>query len=185
MLLARNEPDRERLEAQLSEESRALLAGKPEMGRWYPIEHYTEITALLWREEGGGGIEYLHRRGANILEKLMDAGLYQQLDYMNRQGSGTQRRATRDDILRTCRLVGSITGAVRNFGCDSWEWDADQPDCMLHHVREASHFPEVLRFVSEGAETYLVRQHRKESPPVRSERRTADHIVFTSDFSGA
>ena len=91
---------------------------------------------------------------------------------------------TPEDVLRTCRLVGSITGTIRNFGEDSWEWNPERPGQMLHHVRNAAHFPEVLRFVSEGAEGYLVGLHRPNAPAVTSERRTADHLVFVSEYSG-
>jgi hypothetical protein len=181
--LERSGADRERLAGQLSSEAAALLEHKLDMGRWYPITAYTEITELLWREEGGGDVAYLHRRGENIMRTLMEAGLYQQLEYLNRRGSNRAIAVTPEELLRTSRLVGSITGTIRNFGKDSWEWQPDRPGQMLHHVRDAADFPEVLRFVSEGAESYLVGLHLPDSPAVRSERRAPDHLVFVSDYS--
>jgi hypothetical protein len=183
-LMARNEADRERIEAQLRSETLALLEGEVETMRWYPIEQYTEMTELLWREEGDRRIEYLHQRGENLMNRLMEGGLYQQLDYVRSKGPSNRKNVTRENILRACRLIGSVTGAIRNFGRDSFEWDRDYPDRVLHHVWEATHFPEVMRLVGEGCETFLLRFIRPDAPTVNSQRLTPDHIVYTPDYSG-
>jgi hypothetical protein len=184
-LLERSGADRERLQSSLSPESLELLEGKVDIARWYPIAQYTEITELLWKEDGGGRVEYLHRRGEEAMQRLMEKGLYQQIDYLNRGDGAFRKRPSRNQLLRDCRLVGSITGALLNFGQQSWDWDPENPDRILHHVREASAYPEVLRYVQEGVVTFLVRIARPGAPAVTSERVTPDHIVFTYDYTGA
>ncbi len=55
---------------------------------------------------------------------------------------------------------------------------------MLHESREATHFPDCMRYVQEGAETHLVRLARPDAPAVTSERPTPDHIIFAYDYTG-
>lgn len=184
-LLDRSEADRDRLSARLSAGNLELLDGKVEISRWYPIEQYTELTELIWAEEGERRLEYLHRRGENAMKRLMEGGLYQQIEYLSRRDAGFRALPSRSEVLRSCRLVGSITGALLNFGTHSWDWDPENPDIMLHQVREATHYPEVLRYLQEGTLTFLVRLARAEAPPVTSERPAPDHIVFAYDYRGA
>jgi len=184
-LLERREAEREQLESRLSAEVLELLEGKAEIGRWYPIEQYTELSELLLREEGSNRAEYLHQRGENALKRLMEAGLYQQFEYLKREDGAFRTRPSRAELLRSCRLVGSIMGALLNFGEQTWDWDPENPDIMLHQVRQAADYPEVLRHVQEGIVTYLVRLARPDAPAVTSERLAPDHIVFAYDYTGA
>ena len=183
-LLERSQADRERLEARLSAGVLELLEGKVGIGHWYPIEQYTEISELIWKEEGGGRPEYLRQRGEDAMKRLMEAGLYQQIDYLNQEDRGFRALLTRDELLRSCRLVGSITGALINFTRQTWEWDPENPEIMRHSVHEATHYPDVMRHVQEGVETFLVRLARPGAPPVISKRVTPDYIVFHYDYTG-
>lgn len=184
-LLERSGADRERLEAQLSAATLELVDAKIEIGQWYPIEQYAELSELLWKEEGEGRVEFLHRRGEEAMKRLMEAGLYQQIEYLRRDDGPFRTRPRRTELLRSCRLVGSIMGALLNFTKQTWDWDPENPDIILHHVRQAKHYPEVLRHVQEGVVTFLVRLARPQAPAVTSERPTPDHIVFTYDYTGA
>ncbi len=184
-LMERSEADRGRLEAQLSASTLELVDAKVEIGKWYPIEQYTELTEFLWREEGSSRAEYLHQRGENALKRLMEAGLYQQFEYLKREDGAFRTRPSRADLLRSCRLVGSIMGALLNFGEQTWDWDPKDSDIMLHQVRQAADYPEVLRYMQEGVLTYLVRLARPDAPAVTSKRLTPDHLVFAYDYTGA
>ncbi len=182
--LARNEADRGRLEAGLSPETLTMLESKAEIGAWYPIEQYNELTALIWREEGDQRPDYMRQRGENMMKRLMEAGLYQQLDSMKRIEGEAREGLSHSGILRSCRLVGSVVGTIRNFGDDTWEWSADNPNLMHHHTRDASAVSEAMRLVSEGSETYLVRVARPNAPPVRAQRLAPDHILYVSNYTG-
>ena len=184
-LLERREADRDQLEVRLSAGTLELLEGKVEIGRWYPIEQYTELTELIWAEEGGRRVEYLHQRGEDAMKRLMEAGLYQQIEYLRRREGGFRTSPSRNEVLRSCRLVGSIMGALLNFTTQTWDWDPEKPEIMLHQVREATHYPEVLRLVQEGTLTFLVRLARPDAPAVTSQRSAPDHIVFAYDYTGA
>ena len=183
LCLSRSEADRIRLEAKLSPETVRMLQGKVEIGSWYPVGMYDELTDLIWQEEGGGSSDYLRQRGEKMMKRLMEAGLYQQLDFLDRIDRGLQEKITRDDVQRTCRLIGSVSGAIRNFGKDSWVWDPDNPDIMVHHLRDALHFSEMLRLVSEGSENFVAQTLCPGAPRVTSERVAADYIVYLSDYS--
>ena len=180
--LSRSEADRMRLEARLSPATLRMLEGKVEIGNWYPVGMYNELTDLIWQEEGGGHSDYLRQRGEKMMKRLMEAGLYQQLDFLDRIDRGLQEKITRDDVQRTCRLVGSVSGAIRNFGKDTWAWDPENPGCMIHHLRDALHFSEMLRLVSEGSENFVVQALCSGAPRVTSERLAPDLIVYRSDY---
>jgi hypothetical protein len=182
--LARGETDRARLEANLAPETVRMLEGKVEIGNWYPVGMYNELTDLIWQEEGGGRSDYLRQRGEKMMKRLMEAGLYQQLDFLDRIDRGLQDKPTPDDIQRTCRLIGSVSGAIRNFGKDSWAWDPDTPGCIVHHLHDALHFSEMLRLVSEGSENFVVQTISPGAPRVTSERVAPDYIVYCSDYRG-
>jgi hypothetical protein len=184
-LLERRDADRERLEVRLSAGALELLEGKVEIGRWYPIEQYTELTDLIWQEEGNRRVEYLHQRGEQAMKRLLEAGLYQQIEYLNREEGGFRTSPSRNQLLQSCRLVGSVMGALLNFTMQSWDWDPQNPEIMLHQVRQAAHYPEVLRYLQEGTLTFLVRLARPNAPAVTSQRLAPDHIVFAYDYTGA
>jgi hypothetical protein len=182
--LSRSEADRVRLEAKLSPETVRMLEGKVEIGNWYPVGMYNELTNLIWQEEGGGRSDYLRQRGEKMMKRLMEAGLYQQLDFLDRIDRGPQEKITREDIQRACRLIGSVSGAIRNFGKDTWVWDPDKPGCIIHHLRDALHFSEMLRLVSEGSENFVLQTICPGAPRATSERVASDYIVYRSDYRG-
>jgi hypothetical protein len=181
---SRSETDRVRLEAKLSPETIHTLEAKVEIGSWYPVSTYDELTNLIWQEEGGGRPDYLRQRGEKMMTRLMEAGLYQQLDFLDRVHRGLQEKISRDEVQRACRLIGSVSGAIRNFGKDTWVWDPDNPGTMIHHLRDAYHFSEMLRLVSEGSENFVVQTLSPGAPRTTSERVAPDYIVYRSDYRG-
>jgi hypothetical protein len=183
-LLERREVDRDQLEAGLSAGTLELLEGKVDIGRWYPIEQYAELSELIWKEEGSNRVQYLHQRGEDAMKRLMEGGLYQQIEYLRRKEGGFRTSPSRSEVLQSCRLVGSIMGALLNFTTQSWDWDPENPEIMLHQVRGATRYPEVLRYVQEGTLTFLVRLARPDAPAVTSERVAPDHVVFAYDYTG-
>ncbi len=182
--LSRSETDRERLEAMLSAETIRMLEDKVDIGKWYPVGMYNELTNLIWQEEGEGHSDYLRQRGEKMMQRLMEAGLYQQLDFLERMDRGPQEKVSPDDVQRACRLIGSVTGAIRNFGKDTWVWDPDNPGFMIHHLRDAVHFSDMLRLVSEGSENFVVQTICPGAPRVTSARVAPDYIIYRSDYRG-
>src|SRR5258707_10939964 len=51
---------------------------------WYDIRSYDRMSLLLRDVEGHGDNEYLRKRGARNAKRLLDAGLYGQLEYLHR-----------------------------------------------------------------------------------------------------
>lgn len=68
-----------------------------QMHEWYDIRIYTRMSELLRDVEGRGSNSYLVRRGANNAKRLLDAGLYSQLEYTKKAsfgGGATPRSAS-------------------------------------------------------------------------------------------
>jgi len=183
-LLEGQPADRERLEAQLGRETLLLLERKVNIASWYPIECYNELTGVLWREQGASRPDYLRQRGERLIARLMEAGLYQQFTFMQRANETRRERVPRADILHSARLIGSVTGAIRNFGRDEFEWDSEHSEHLLHHIHEVRHLSEAMQLVGEGSLTYILHLLKPDAPPVRSRRLAPDHIVYRADYSG-
>jgi hypothetical protein len=69
----------EELELRLTPEDLAILAEKPNVAVWYPIETYDRMTRVLLEVEGGGRIDYVRQRGVAASARLFESGLYSQL----------------------------------------------------------------------------------------------------------
>jgi len=69
---------RDELERKLEPGDLQVLHSKIQLTQWYDIRCYERLVKLLLDVEGGGQNEYLRQRGAQA-ERLLNAGLYQQL----------------------------------------------------------------------------------------------------------
>src|SRR5262245_725080 len=72
------------LERRLEPGDLEVLSHGVQMGGWYDIRIHARMLELLKDVEGEGSNEYLRRRGEQSAERLLNAGLYQQLEYLNR-----------------------------------------------------------------------------------------------------
>src|SRR5215470_7681100 len=72
------------IEARLGKEGAAYLDEKIQAAKWYSIRVYGAIRELLRDVEGGGREEYTIKAGADSARRLIEGGLYQQLDFLKR-----------------------------------------------------------------------------------------------------
>jgi hypothetical protein len=71
----------EGLEARLDAAALRLLDEKIAGARWYPVDAYGQLLAVLRDVEGGAQPqEYLRQRGQRAAQRLIDSGVYRQFD---------------------------------------------------------------------------------------------------------
>jgi len=146
---------------------------------WYDIRIYARLLAILKDAEGDGSIDYLRRRGVQSAERLLNAGLYQQLEYLNR----TQIASSVDShdrflaFGRDLRLLTTLSGSIYNFM--RWESQVD-PEIRNRYqiqVSEATAFPDDMGWAAEGFINRMAKQHG--DPDLwRWQRVAPDLIVF-------
>lgn len=129
----------------LGAEDLALLEEELDPFGWYPIESYERLTEALLQLTGDGGVPWLRERGAAAARRLLEGGLYQQLDALK---DGISWGA--DDSLARVRLIVTLHGSLLNFSKWQVEPDPDHEQRIRIVVSEAGAYPEVLRHVTDG-----------------------------------
>ena len=115
---------REKVEAKVGEEALSHLDETIQPALWYPIESYRLLAELLVEVEGHGRMEYMFERGERTAQRLMEAGLYEQLRYASeKSGSGT-----RTQVRSAGRLIVTLAPAMFNFTRWSFHVDPDSED---------------------------------------------------------
>lgn len=146
---------RESLELRLQPEDIALFDEKINPAKWYSLASFQRLSQLLSSQQDGDRVQFLQARGVAAADRLMDAGIYQQLAAEGGSvGSGVQ---TRQDLLRNLRLRFSLMGGLISVGVTHIEVDEDPPARAVVEIREASEIPDELGhnmvgFVSRVAE---------------------------------
>jgi hypothetical protein len=137
------------------------------------------MNELLRDTEGGGSNEYLRERGRQTARRLLEAGLYQQLEYLH----ATQLKRAKDPRARfeafgrDLRLLNTLSASILNFS--KWESkpDPERQDRYVIEVSEARDFPEVLCWRSDGFVNEMATEHG-EPDLWRWERAAPALVVF-------
>ena len=163
----------------LQPEDFALLDQPVVITRWYDIRHYARMNELLRDVEGGGSHQYLRTLGRQTANRLLEAGLYSQLEYLNRTevskvGEGPARFAA---FGRDLRLLTTISASILNFSRWASRPDPEQANRYVIEVTEARDFPEVLAWRSDGFVNQMARVHGDDDL-WSWDRVGADRIVF-------
>jgi hypothetical protein len=178
-LVAGGRLTREQLEGQLSPEDLKAMGSEIQPALWYPIDSYRRMAELLLEVEGEGRSEYMVARGARSAERLLNQGLYQQLDYADRYELTGQKEA----IEHATRLIITLNRSIFNFSEWSFYCDPDDERCFRIEVCKAADFPEVLRHATQGFIEFVARRASDGCAAVTSERPSPDRIVFSMHFS--
>ena len=139
-LLARRVLTRDELEVALEAKDLRLLDEKVLPSTWYPIGTYDRLLRLLCDKEANGRVEeYLIARGQKAGDRIAATGIYQQLD-----------TTTEALGVRTGRVVVTVAGLIFNF--TSWHFEREGATIGHFTIRvdEATNFPEVARFTTQG-----------------------------------
>jgi hypothetical protein len=162
----------EQLEARLSGEALHLVEQKIDIGRWYPMPLFCELLDVDWAL-GRRDPDYMRRQGAQAADRLFDSGIYQQLQYAERQG----RAKSREDLIRQSKLITTITGTLYNFLQFEVHLVPGRDDLLEIIYANAASFSEPLRYTTEGFMNQInVRQGSARR--WTSERLSSDKIAF-------
>jgi hypothetical protein len=119
---------------------------------WYEIGAYDRMNALLLDVEGGGDLNYFRRQGRETAKRLLDAGLYGQLKYLERvrevQGEPVSVRF--EAFGRDLTLLASLSGSLLNFSVWTARPDSEHENRYVIEVSNAEAYPESLCWRSEG-----------------------------------
>jgi hypothetical protein len=178
-LIAREGLSVDELTRWLTPQDLDLLETEILVSEWYDIAVYTRMNELLRDVESGGSNEYLRQRGRLTAQHLLQSGLYQQLEYLQRTqlGKANAQRARFEAFGRDLRLLTTLSGSILNFSRWVSRPDPHEVGRYIIEVSEAQDFPEVLCWRSDGFVNEMATQHG-EPDLWRWERTAADRVVF-------
>jgi hypothetical protein len=163
----------------LQPEDISLLDEDIAISRWYDIRTYTRMSELLRDVEGGQSNDYLRQRGRETARRLLEAGLYSQLEYLHRAEVVRlqEARARFEAFGRDLRLLTTLSASILSFSRWTSRLDPELESRYRIEVSEAREFPEVLCWTSDGFVNEMATQHGE--PDLWGwERVSADLIVF-------
>jgi len=126
----------------------ALLERKTLPASWYPMSTYARYLDLLCRIEGRGAPAYYETRGHMSARRLMEAGMYAQLDLLDSIASQTSASdsAAEQAALRAYRkqltIVISLAGSIYNVGQWKVVDDPEHPGRVSIEIRDAGAYSE-------------------------------------------
>jgi hypothetical protein len=157
----------------------AVLESPVQPFEWYDIRAYARMSELLRDVEGGGSNDYLRKRGARNAKRLLEAGLYQQLEYTHRTlfSRESEKNARFEAFGRDLGRLTTISSSILNFGRTQHKPDPDHKMRWLIEVTQAKAYPEALVWASDGFTNEMARQHNTPDLWVW-ERPEPDRIVW-------
>jgi hypothetical protein len=175
---------REELHRRLEPSDLEILDQAVQLTQWYGIRSYERMVELLRDVEGGGHNEYLRQRGTQAAERLLKAGLYQQMEYLNRTqaGKAIDARERFQAFGRDLRLLTTLSASLLNFSCWQVQPDPEWAERYRIEISGAAAYPEVLVWQTEGLINRMASQHG-EPNLWRWERVRPDLIVFRMNRS--
>lgn len=152
---------REELRHWLEPGDLAHLDNKIHVSSWYDIRSYERMNLLLRDVVGEGSNDYLRRKGRETARRLLESGLYAQLEFLHRTevASATGSEARFSAFGRDLRKLASLSGSILNFSVWTSKPDPDEPKRYVIEVTEARGFPEVLCWRSDGFVNEMASQH--------------------------
>jgi hypothetical protein len=160
-LIARGDVSRAEAERLLRAEDLALLDGEIFVSHWYDIRTYARLSELLRDVVGRGDNEFLREKGRETARRLLEAGLYAQLEYLQRAGVskviGSRERY--EAFGRDLRLLTTLSGSILNFSRWLPKPDPDRADRYVIEVSDAKEMPEALCWRSDGFVNEMAQNH--------------------------
>ncbi len=178
-LLERGEIPEEEITRWLLPEDRKLLSTPISISSWYDIRSYGRINELLRDAHGEGGNELLRSRGAATADRLLEAGLYAQLEFLHRTevASTTDASARFAAFGRDLEKLNTLSRSILNFSRWRTRPDPDHASRYIIDITEAEPFPEVFCWRADGFVNQLANWHGEETLWTW-DRPTRDRMVF-------
>ena len=179
-LLADGRTSRAEVARRLSAEDVVLLGQTINAASWYDVRAYTRMNELLCDVEGSGRTDYLQQRGRETARRLLEAGFYAQLEYLQRTevSRASGERARFEAFGRDLRKLTTLSGSILNFS--RWTAKPDPQQSLRYRidVSDAKDFPDVLAWRSQGWMNEMAKQHDGGADLWNWQRVAADLIVF-------
>jgi hypothetical protein len=177
-LLAQNTISRQEMTRWLTPEDIALLNQEIRVSEWYDVRALTHMSELLRDVNGKGDNEYLRWLGRRSARRLLDSGLYQQLEYLRDMQllKASDSRTRSEAFGRDLRLLATISGSIYNFTKIEPMPDPDHEGRYLIRVSEARDYPDVLAWRADGFMNEMATEH--DDPNLWSWERTAPDVVL-------
>jgi hypothetical protein len=178
-LMATKALSRSEAERWLQPDDFAVLEREVQAARWYDIRVYERMSRLLLDVEGHGDTSYLRERGRQTAKRLLQAGVYAQLEYLQRTEASRERDpAQRFEALgRDLRLLNTLSASILNFSKWNHVKEEQHPRRYRIEVSEAAAMPEVLCWTCDGFVNGMA-EHGTGSLLWRWERRKRDLVLF-------
>lgn len=165
------------LEARLDADGLELLERKLDPTSWIPLRVYEQFARILQLLVGGTDTQYMRTRGERAGKRLADAGIYQQLKFVEKMRNDSSVELFSTDM----RLVLSIQAALVNVGQWTVEPDPDHADRVMVVVREAHTIPDCLAEAMEGFFIGISRHGQRVGIGWKMSRPTPGEISFRMD----
>lgn len=178
-LLAREELSREEASRWLKPADFELLDQHIAISSWYDVGSYARMNEMLVDVVGSGNKDYLRELGRETARQLLEAGLYVQLEYLQRTQVSTVTKDRRrfKAFGRDLRRLATLSSSILNFSRWVPKRDPDHDLRYVIEVTDATNFPEALCWRSDGFVNEMATQHGE--PDLWSwSRISADAILF-------
>jgi hypothetical protein len=164
----------EQLAARLGPTALSLIDEKIDIGRWYPLDAFSEILDTDWDVAGHRDPDYMREEGTRAADRLFESGIYQQLQFAER----SERVRAADNLIRRTKLITTITGSLFNFLTAEVRLNPEQRDSLEILYSNATGFSEALRYTTEG---FMNQINKRQGSSKRwsSHRARPDLVVFS------
>lgn len=178
-LIERGGISRDEAARRLTPDDLRLLEAEIFVSHWYDIRAYARFSELLRDVEGDGDNEFLREKGRDTARRLLQAGLYAQLEYLQRTGvaKATEPAARFEAFGRDLRLLSTLSGSILNFSRWTPMLDPARRDRYVIQVSDAKDMPEALCWRSDGFVNEMATQHG-DKDLWTWERQGKDLVVF-------
>lgn len=160
-LIAEGELSREEAGRWLRPGDLELLDGEIRIASWYDVDAFARLNELLRDVEGKGSNEYVRELGRQSARRLLDAGLYSQLEYLQRTrvAKATSARERYEAFGRDLRRLNTISRSIYNFGTWTVEDDPNHAQRYGVVVSDAAALSDVLCWRIEGFVNQMASVH--------------------------
>lgn len=179
-LLGGGELSRAQAERWLEPDDFALMERKIVVSGWYDIRAYGRMCRLLLEVVGHGDVEYLRERGRETFRRMQAAGLYSQVEYVQRtEVARVQSPSERFAAFgRDLRILITMGAQIVNFSKWTGHPDPDHPQRYLVEMTEARDYPDECCWTTEGFMNEMTNQYEGAGDVWRWQRTAPDRVVY-------
>lgn len=151
-LFESGELSREAAERWLQPDDFALLDSKISIASWYDIFSYTRLSELLRDVVGAGSNRYLEQMGRETARRLLEAGLYSQMEYLRntRVAAATSSQERYEAFGRDLKRLTTMSNSIYNVSKWTPLPDPDNKFRYIIEVTEAEAMSDVIFWRAKG-----------------------------------